>query len=150
MSAERAISPAAGRYDKLIEMFGGPPTPAVGFGMGDVVLSLVLQDKGLMPKDEEIGGKLGLNPDALVISNGTPEADAAVASVVASLRRAGLHARRSYKTTKNIGKLIQDAAKMRARYCVILESAERATVKNLATQGQEECGASEIAEKLRR
>ena len=131
-------------------MFDGPPTPAVGFGMGDVVLSLVLQDKGLMPKDEDVAAKLGLNPDALVISNGTPEADGAVAGVIASLRRAGLHARRSYKTTKNIGKLIQDAAKMRARYCVILESAAAAQVKDMGTQGQETCSVAEIAEKIGR
>ena len=38
--AERAIA-GGGRYDKLIELFNGPPTPAVGFAMGDVVLSLV-------------------------------------------------------------------------------------------------------------
>jgi histidyl-tRNA synthetase len=147
--AERAIA-GGGRYDKLIEMFGGPPTPAVGFGMGDVVLSLVLQDKGLLPKDEEMGAKLGLNPDALVISNGSAEADGAVAGVVAELRRAGLHARRSYKTTKNIGKLIQDAAKMRARYCVILEGAEKATVKDMGTQGQEACGIGELAGRIAR
>lgn len=146
--AERAIA-GGGRYDKLIEMFGGPPTPAVGFGMGDVVLSLVLQDKGLMPKDEDVAAKLGLNPDALVISNGTPEADGAVAGVIASLRRAGLHARRSYKTTKNIGKLIQDAAKMRARYCVILENAVAAQVKDMTTQAQESCSVAEIVEKVR-
>ncbi len=145
--AERAIA-GGGRYDKLIEMFGGPPTPAVGFGMGDVVLSLVLADKGLMPTDEDVAAELGLNPDALVISNGTPEADGAVAGVIASLRRAGLHVRRSYKTTKNIGKLIQDAAKMRARYCVILEGADKAQVKDMGTQGQEECSVAEIAGKV--
>ena len=83
-----------------------------------------------------------------MISNGTPEGDGAVAGVVATLRRAGLHARRSYKTTKNIGKLIQDAAKTRSRFCVILESATQATVKNMETQGQEGCEVSGIAAKI--
>jgi len=147
--AERAIA-GGGRYDGLIEMFGGPPTPAVGFGMGDVVLSLVLQDKGLMPTDETIADRLGLRPDALVVSNGTPEADASLAGVIATLRRAGLHARRSYKTSKNIGKLIQDAAKARARFCVILESAAQATLKNMETQAQEPCALGELAGRLRR
>ncbi|MDY6779810.1 MAG: ATP phosphoribosyltransferase regulatory subunit, partial [Halobacteria archaeon] len=27
-----------GRYDDLVESFGGQPTPAVGFGMGDATL----------------------------------------------------------------------------------------------------------------
>jgi histidyl-tRNA synthetase len=46
VDGERAVA-GGGRYDNLIEMFGGPSTPAVGFGMGDVVLSLVLQGQGL-------------------------------------------------------------------------------------------------------
>lgn len=134
--AERAIA-GGGRYDGLIELFGGPSTPAVGFGMGDVVLSLVLQDKGLMPSDDQIADKLGLRPDAVVISNGSDEAEGRVVPTLAELRRAGMHARRSYKTTKNIGKLIQDAVKQRARYVVIIESPELATVKNLDTQAEE-------------
>ena len=38
-----------GRYDRLIESLGGPPLPAVGFGMGDVVLGELLGDRGLLP-----------------------------------------------------------------------------------------------------
>lgn len=36
-----------GRYDKLVEQFGGPATPAVGFGMGLERFVLILQTKGL-------------------------------------------------------------------------------------------------------
>jgi histidyl-tRNA synthetase len=146
--AERAIA-GGGRYDGLIELFGGPPTPAVGFGMGDVVLSLVLQDKKKFPTDDKIADDLGLTPDALVISNGTPDADAMVAPTLANLRRTGLHARRSYKTTKNVGKLIQDAAKLRARYCVIIESATTAQVKDMQTQAQQTIELSQIVAAVR-
>ena len=45
----RAIC-GGGRYDSLIEIYGGPKTPAVGFGMGDKTLTLFLEDKGLLPK----------------------------------------------------------------------------------------------------
>ena len=38
-----------GRYDNLITLFGGEPTPAVGFGMGLETLQLVLGDKGKLP-----------------------------------------------------------------------------------------------------
>lgn len=136
--AERAIA-GGGRYDNLIELFGGPPTPAVGFGMGDVVLSLVLQDKGLMPSDDQIAARLGLRPDAFVISSGAPEADAQIAPTLAALRQGSpsqrpLHARRTYKSTKNVGKLIQDAAKSRAKFCVIIENATHCKIKNLDTQ----------------
>ena len=44
----RAIA-GGGRYDKLVELYGGPPTPAVGFAAGDVVLGDLLTEKGLLP-----------------------------------------------------------------------------------------------------
>ncbi|MEK6701283.1 MAG: histidine--tRNA ligase [Planctomycetota bacterium] len=134
---ERALA-GGGRYDNLIELFGGPPTPAVGFGMGDVVLGLVLQDRGLMPSDAILAERAGGRPDVFVISNGTPEADLALPGVLAALRQQtptlrGLHARRTGKSTKNIGKLLQEAAGLRARCAMILESGESATLKNLET-----------------
>jgi histidyl-tRNA synthetase len=130
VDGERAVA-GGGRYDNLIELFGGPPTPACGFGMGDVVLSLVLQDKKLMPSDKEIARALGLRPDVFVISNGAPENDAALPGVLAGLRRAGLHARRSYKASKNIGKLLKDASDQGSLYAVILEDAGEVSVKDL-------------------
>lgn len=150
--AERAIA-GGGRYDKLIEMFGGPPTPAVGFGMGDVVLSLVLQDKGLMPTDEQMTATLGLRPDAFVVAS-SEELDTLIPKVLADLRRAGpdapgLHARRSYKTTRNVGKLIQDAVKSRARFCIIIESATHAQLKNLDTQAQSQVPIADLAAAIR-
>ena len=44
----RAIC-GGGRYDKLLELVGGEPLPATGFGMGDVVLGELLADRGLVP-----------------------------------------------------------------------------------------------------
>ena len=40
-----------GRYDDLIESFGGPPTPAVGVAPGHATLSLLLQRAGLWPDE---------------------------------------------------------------------------------------------------
>ena len=44
----RAIC-GGGRYDRLLERVGGESLPAVGFGMGDVVLTELLRDHGLLP-----------------------------------------------------------------------------------------------------
>ncbi len=38
-----------GRYDRLLELVGGEPLPAVGFGMGDVVLTELLRDLDRLP-----------------------------------------------------------------------------------------------------
>jgi len=43
----RAIA-GGGRYDNLLASLGGPDMPALGFGMGDVVLGELLRAKGLM------------------------------------------------------------------------------------------------------
>ncbi len=147
-AGERAVA-GGGRYDRLIEAFGGPPTPAVGFGMGDVVLSLVLEEHGLMPEGERLAECLGTRPDAFVVSAGDESCDAAVAPLVAELRRAGLHARRSYKATKKIDKLLKDAAACHARFAVILDetwSAGRVQVKDLADGTQHAVPRAELTQ----
>jgi histidyl-tRNA synthetase len=55
----RAIC-GGGRYDNLLKDLGGVDLPALGFGMGDVVLSELLKDRGLMA--DELAG-----PDLYVI-----------------------------------------------------------------------------------
>jgi len=45
----RAIA-GGGRYDGLLKAAGGPDLPALGFGMGDVVLSELLKERGVAPK----------------------------------------------------------------------------------------------------
>lgn len=158
---ERAVA-GGGRYDRLIELFGGPPTPAVGFGMGDVVLTNLLDDHKLMPEGRDLleacARPLPMRCDVFVIANEKDESQAQVAPLVARLRRGvesekalqrecrpwsyerytvpPLHARRSYKATRNIGKLLSDASACHARYACIIESAETCTLKNLDTQEQ--------------
>ena len=44
----RAIC-GGGRYDNLLQALGGVDMPALGFGMGDVVLGELLRARGLMP-----------------------------------------------------------------------------------------------------
>jgi histidyl-tRNA synthetase len=149
VGGERAVA-GGGRYDKLIELFGGPATPAVGFGMGDVVLALVLQDRGLMPKDDELMRLSGQRPDVFVIA-ASPEADAAARRLVATLRRSqpapegstqrripALHARQTSKTTRNVGKLLKEAADLAARLAVIVENDAEATIKDMRTGQQDE------------
>ena len=43
----RAVG-GGGRYDNLLKDFGGPSVPATGFGMGDCVLGILLEEKGLL------------------------------------------------------------------------------------------------------
>jgi histidyl-tRNA synthetase len=47
----RAIA-GGGRYDKLLETFGGEPTPAAGFGFGDAVIVELLKERNKLPSFE--------------------------------------------------------------------------------------------------
>ena len=105
--------------------------------MGDVVLANVLRDRKLLPED---GATLMPRPDAFVLSAGGELAEAELPRLLMRLRRAGLHARSSSKATRNVGKLLGDAGKARARFAVILgaELAEgQVAVKDLDAGSQQ-------------
>jgi histidyl-tRNA synthetase len=145
--AERAIA-GGGRYDNLIESFGGPALPACGFGMGDVVLSLVLHDKGLLP--EEVYTR-DLRPHAFVIA-ADDDAAAKLPGLVARLRREGFHVRHSYKSTRHVGKLLSEAGKCRSLAAIILGRdlhENRVDFKDLESGEQRAIAIEEIVANLR-
>jgi len=51
-----------GRYDNLLADVGGEPLPATGFAMGDVVITLILESKGLLPSN------LNLSPASVLVT----------------------------------------------------------------------------------
>jgi len=69
-----------GRYDDLIESYGGQPTPAVGVAPGHATLSLLLQRAGVWPAE-------ALSTDYYVLSVGDTRATAA--RVARDLRERG-------------------------------------------------------------
>jgi histidyl-tRNA synthetase len=142
--AMRAVA-GGGRYDQLIQLFGGPNMPAAGFGMGDVVITDVLRDKGLFPEN------LAAKPDVFVIAL-TDAGAAKLTGVVAGLRRQGIHARFSYKATRNVGKLLKDATTVGARFAVILDDKIAEGVvesKNLTSGEQTQIPVGEVAARVR-
>lgn len=146
---ERALG-GGGRYDGLIELFGGPAMSGVGFGMGDVVLSNLLEDLGLPLTDDS------LRPDAFVIALNDTSAEK-VPSLLSSLREQGFHVRSSYKTTRNIGKLLKEANACRARFAIILEfddglvgPGSLVSLKDLATGDQQPITIDQLADHLRK
>ena len=142
--AERAVA-GGGRYDKLIELFGGPSIPAVGFGMGDVVISLVLDDKNLLRDD------VAPRPDAFVFAL-TDAGAKALPGCVAMLRRADVHTRFSYRTTRNVGRLLKEADAVGARYAVLLDddvAGGTVQLKDLSAGGQEPVAIKAVADLIR-
>jgi histidyl-tRNA synthetase len=125
----RAIG-GGGRYDNLLHDFGGPTIAATGFGMGDCVLAIVLEEKGLLAP-----GVMTRNLDyfvAYVDKEFLPKA----IEITARLRRKGFAAEMSYKGG-NLGKQLKAAGDANARECIIvgqeLKDRGEIAVKDLST-----------------
>jgi histidyl-tRNA synthetase len=73
-----------GRYDNLTQDVGGDPVPAVGFAMGDVVITLILEKYGLLPED------LKINPAPILVTVFDEERLLESFRLASELRRAGL------------------------------------------------------------
>ena len=109
----RAVA-GGGRYDNLLQALGGVDMPAIGFGWGDVVLTELLRDRGLMPT--------GVATLDWWVAADDDLAPARVRAVVGALRRAGErveYALRAQKTKKQL----EAAAKAGARHALVLRAA---------------------------
>ncbi len=69
-----------GRYDNLAELFGGEHIPAIGFGMGDAVLELMMKRKGIWPEER-------VELDIFIATIGQVENE--VSKLLTSLRNSG-------------------------------------------------------------
>ena len=106
----RAIG-GGGRFDDLLKALGGPSMPAVGFGIGDVILTEVLAEKGLLPEADKAIEFYVIDADASLFNK--------LLEIVARLRAAGRASEFSYKRA-SLGKQLKAAAAAGARRCVIV------------------------------
>ncbi|MBW3571924.1 MAG: histidine--tRNA ligase [Gemmatimonadetes bacterium] len=106
----RAIC-GGGRYDNLLAQVGGVQLPALGFGMGDVVLTELLRDRGLLPETRH-------TLDWYVIPV-TPEQRPQVLALVHRLRDGGASVDYALKH-QGVGKQFKNASALGARRTVII------------------------------
>lgn len=127
---ERAIC-GGGRYDDLLGKLGKSKEPAVGFGMGDVVLSLLLEEKGLLGAARRGG--------LVFVADAVEGMRPAVYRIVAELRRWGVTTEFSY-APQPLGKQLKQADKLGAHAAVIVgeETRDRQIVKIKPMAGGEE------------
>jgi len=140
----RAIC-GGGRYDNLLSSLGGVDLPAVGFGMGDVVLGELLKDRGLAPP-------LPAPIDVLVA--GITEQDLPhVLQVTHVLRDAGIRVEYAL-SLQPVGKQLKLADAREARFAVLIGPDDRAkgevVIKDLRTKEQASIPTSSVATDLKR
>ncbi len=128
----RALA-GGGRYDHLVNRLGGVDLPAVGFAIGDVVLTDLLREKGLLPTYSSA-------PDFYVLATGPLEKKAALRDIQ-QLRAAGLHVAYSFGDL-GFSKQLKLAGQMAASYALIYGEAELdkglVKVRSLLSREEEE------------
>jgi histidyl-tRNA synthetase len=140
----RAIC-GGGRYDGLLAALGGVDLPALGFGMGDVVLAELLRDRGLVPTDA--------SSIDVFIAAVTDDDLPFVLALAHELRDAGL--RTEYALgAQAVGKQLKLADARNARAAVVIGPDDRARgevmLKDLVGKGQEAVARTAVVERLRR
>ncbi|HJN81850.1 MAG: histidine--tRNA ligase [Verrucomicrobiota bacterium] len=136
----RAIA-GGGRYDHLVKLVSGGKTdlPALGFGMGDVVLAELLKDRGLVPP-------LGQALDAFVQITDESLRNASL-SLVQQLRQAGQATEYPLLRAKP-DKQLKRALELKAKWLVTLDNANQAHIKNLGTREEQTVPLVDVASAL--
>jgi histidyl-tRNA synthetase len=133
-----------GRYDRLIEAFGGESTPAVGcaHGIDRVAIALQTQKAVLNQKNE--------NKVAVIAITDTLKSEAL--KIAQKLRAAGISVEFEVMGRK-MAKALEDADKRKVRYAVIVgerEVKENAVMlKDLATRQQTAVALKNLVEKIK-
>jgi histidyl-tRNA synthetase len=130
---------AGGRYDGLIEMLGGPPTPGIGWAAGVERLAMLLAEAPVAPR-----------PLAVVPVG--REAETAALRLTQRLREEGFNVELGFGG--NVKKRMKRADRLKARAAVILGEDELAqnsvTVRDLDTGGQELVSLEALSDRLAR
>ncbi len=139
-SVRRSIF-GGGRYDNLLGDVGGEPLPAVGFAMGDVVVSLLLQEKGLIPS-------LPASPAPVLVTVFSPELQPASIALAAGLRSRGLKVA-CYPEPAKLPRQFKYADRMAVKVVLVLgpdeAAAGKVTLKNLSDASQVTIPEKEVA-----
>jgi histidyl-tRNA synthetase len=141
----RAIC-GGGRYDNLLSSLGDVDLPAVGFGMGDVVLGELLKDRGLAPESAA--------PIDVLVAGITEEDLPHTLKLAHELRDAGIRVEYAL-SVQPVGKQLKLADARQARFAVLIGPDDRAkgqvAIKDLAGKEQVAVAATiAVAELARR
>jgi histidyl-tRNA synthetase len=144
-SGGRAIL-GGGHYDNLVADVGGNPLPGTGFAMGDVVLPLVLESYGVMPKLDQTA------LDVLVTVFDESLFNQSI-QLAAELRKADIRAA-CYPEVAKLDKQLRFANKNGLRWAIILgpdeESNGEVNLKDLNAGTQEKISRAALLNDLKK
>ncbi len=134
-----------GRYDGLVEICGGTPTPGIGFALGMERLLLEIESQGiLIPGSEET---------ELFVATVGEKADRYAERLVYRLRSEGISAEKDLMG-RSLKAQMKYADKLGAKYVVVLGDEEidsnRAVLRNMKTGEQKDVSLDSILDRLSR
>ncbi|MEY4386159.1 MAG: hypothetical protein RLY20_1442 [Verrucomicrobiota bacterium] len=137
----RAIA-GGGRYNNLVKLISGGKVdlPALGFGMGDVVLLELLKSRGLLPQFDA-------GVDVLVMIEDEAQRPASL-KLVQELRTAGFVVEYALTPAKP-DKQFKRAQELKARFTAKLEADGNIRLRNLKTREEVVVSSTEAAAKLK-
>ena len=134
-----------GRYDNLVGAVGGDPVGGVGFAMGDVMISVLMREFGLIPELKNVPAETLVT---VFDEEGLPDAFA----LSSELRAQGLKVI-VYPEAAKLQKQLKYADRVGVRYVVIAGPDERAagqvTLKDLGTREQQTLDREQLGAVLR-
>lgn len=129
-----------GRYDGLMELEGGKPTPGIGFAVGFERIILALEAEGV-----DLGG---VEPSCVYVAGTEAEMRPAVFSATLALRRAGIRTEADYQG-RSLKAQFKQADKHNAELCVVIGpdevAAGTATIRDMKTHEQTSVAMAELA-----
>jgi histidyl-tRNA synthetase len=130
-----------GRYDNLVGDMGGQPVGAVGFAVGDTVVSLLLESLGKLPE-------FGRTPADIYVTAFSNDQLTSSLQLADELRRQGYQVTNELDPSKKLGKQFLYADRIGARIALVLGPDElknnEVAVKNLETGNQEKIARVEL------
>jgi histidyl-tRNA synthetase len=126
----RAIG-GGGRYDDLLKQFGGPSVSATGFGIGDCVLGLLLEERGLLKQ-------LSISRLDYFVACVDNQYFQKAIQTAAEIRSRGISASFSYKSI-GLSKQLKQASDQNAQKCIIIGEEfdeNKLVIKDMATGEQ--------------
>jgi histidyl-tRNA synthetase len=135
-SAQNALG-GGGRYDRLIEQIGGPPTPGMGWAAGVERMLMAAPPPPVAPP-----------PLDLYVAYAKPEFRAAAFRLAADARRAG-HAARLELAGRSLKGQLKQADRAGARYVAILGD-EGTALKDMETGDQKTVDADRVIRDISR
>ena len=133
-----------GRYDGLVELLGGRPTPGIGFGIGIDRFILALDETGAATVAEP-------TPVAVVVG-ADPDDTVGRLRLATGLRAAGIAARAELGRRK-LGKQLEAAARDQAHFAVIVGdelAAGEVGLRDLPAGTQKLVGIEDLAREIER